>query len=176
MSIAVTEDLFLSQVTRKDKPSLIKYLNDIDIYNNTSNIPYPYTARDADWWIKHVKNERKENGRLTNFVIRDKNLNLIGGIGFHLKYGINSYKDEIGYWLAKDFWNKGIMTKVIKKFCEIGFAENNLIRIEAIVLENNFASARVLEKNGFTKEGLLKKYLLKDGCLLNVLIYSLIKE
>ena len=176
MNIEVTEDIFLSQVTRKDKPSLIKYLNDIDIYNNTSNIPHPYTARDADWWIKHVKDKRKENGRLTNFVIRDENFNLIGGVGFHLKYGIDSFKDEIGYWLAKDFWNKGIMTKVIKKFCEIGFAENNLIRIEAIVFENNFASARVLEKNGFAKEGLLKKYLLKDGCALNVLIYSLIKE
>ena len=123
-----------------------------------------------------MKDKTRATGRLSNFAIRDKNLNLIGGIGFHLKYGIKSYKDEIGYWLAKDFWNKGIMTGVVKKLCEIGFIENKLIRIEAVVFENNLASARVLEKNGFIKEGLLRKYLVKDDIALNVNLYSLIKE
>ena len=176
MYIEISRDIVLSQVNKKDKASLIKYLNDYDIYKNTSNIPHPYTSKDAIWWINHVKDKTRETGRLSNFAIRDKNLNLIGGIGFHLKYGIKSYKDEIGYWLAKDFWNKGIMTGVVKKLCEIGFIENKLIRIEAVVFENNLASARVLEKNGFIKEGLLRKYLVKDDIALNVNLYSLIKE
>ncbi len=176
MQIQVSGDIFLSQVNKKDKSSLIRYLNDLDIYKNTSNIPHPYTSKDATWWINHVRDKTRESRKLSNFAIRDKNLNLIGGIGFHLKYGIKSHKDEFGYWLAKDFWNKGIMTKVVKKFCEMGFKENNLIRIEAIVFENNTPSAKVLEKNGFTKEGLLKKYLVKDSHALNVILYSLINE
>ncbi len=176
MYIEISGDIILSQVNKKDKLSLIKYLNDFDIYKNTSNIPHPYTSKDAARWINHVKDKTRETGRLSNFAIRDKNLNLIGGIGFHLKYGIKSHKDEIGYWLAKDFWNKGIMTRVVKKFCEIGFVDNNLIRIEAVVFENNLASAKVLEKNGFIKEGLLRKYLVKDNGVLNVFLYSLIKE
>jgi ribosomal-protein-alanine N-acetyltransferase len=175
MHIDMPGDIVLSRVNKKDKSSLIKYLNDFDIYKNTSNIPHPYTSKDAVWWINHVKDKAKQTGRLSNFAIRDSNLNLIGGIGFHLKYGLKSHKDEIGYWLAKDFWNKGIMTKVVKKFCEIGFLENNLIRIEAVVFENNPASARVLEKNGFIKEGLLRKYLIKDNVPLNAYLYSLIK-
>lgn len=176
MHIEISSDIVLSQVNKKDKASLIKYLNDYDIYKNTSNIPHPYTSKDATWWINHVKDKTNVTGRLSNFAIRDKDLNLIGGIGFHLKYGIKSHKDEIGYWLAKDFWNKGIMTSVVKKICEIGFKENNLTRIEAVVFQNNSASARVLEKNGFIKEGLLRKYLVKDGLALNVNLYSLIKE
>lgn len=175
MQIEVSNDIFLSQVNKRDKSSLIKYLNDWDIYKNTSNIPHPYTLKDATWWINHVKDKTRETGRLSNLAIRDKNLKLIGGVGFHLKYGIKSHKDEIGYWLAKDFWNKGIMTKVVKKICEIGFFEYKLIRIEAIVFENNLASAKVLEKNGFKKEGLLKKYLIKDGYTIDVVLYSLIK-
>lgn len=176
MRIEISEDIILSGINKRDKSSLVKYLNDLDIYNNTSNIPHPYTAKDADRWIKHVKEKAKQTGRLLNFSVRDKNLNLIGGIGFHNKYGIKSHKDEIGYWLAKEFWNKGIMTRVVKKFCEIGFLENNLIRIEAVVFENNLASARVLEKNGFIKEGLLRKYLIKDKAILNACLFSLIKE
>ena len=174
MIIQVSGNISLSQINKNDKPLLIKYLNDPDIYKNTLNIPYPYTSKDADWWIKHVKDNKKETGKLSNFVIRDKYKKLIGGIGFHLKYGINSHKDEIGYWLAKEFWNKGIITKVVKKFCEIGFKENNLIRIEAFVFENNIASARVLEKNGFNKEGVLQKYCIKDGLPLNAVLYALI--
>ena len=176
MIIKISDDIILSQINKKDRPLLIKYLNDQDIYKNTLKIPHPYTARDADWWIKHVKDKRSECGRLTNFSIKDKYMNLIGGIGYHLKYGITSHKDEVGYWLAKDYWNNGIMTKVLKKFCEIGFNENNLIRIEAIVFEYNLASARVLENNGFKKEGLLKKYVYKDGRYLNVFLYALVKE
>lgn len=176
MVIKISNDIFLSQINKNDKPLLVKYLNDMDIYKNTLKIPHPYTPRDADWWIKHVKDKRREIGRLTNFAIKDKNMNLIGGIGYHLKYGIVSHKDEVGYWLAKEFWNNGIMTKVLNKFCEMGFNDNNLIRIEAIVFEHNFASARVLEKNGFKREGLLKKYVCKDGNFLNVILYASVKE
>jgi RimJ/RimL family protein N-acetyltransferase len=176
MIIQVSDEIILSQIDKKDKPALIKYLNDLDIYNNTLNIPHPYKPKDADWWIKNVNNKRKETGRLTNFVIRDKNMNLIGGIGFHLKYGINSHKDEIGYWLGREFWNKGIMTSVVKKICELGFFEMKLIRMEAIIFEYNKASARVLEKCGFIKEGVLRKYILKDGKILDGLLYAVVKE
>jgi RimJ/RimL family protein N-acetyltransferase len=176
MNIHVSDDIILSQINKHDKPFLVKYLNDMDIYKFTLNIPYPYSSKDADWWIKNVNERKKEVGKLTNFAIRDKNLNLMGGIGFHLKYGINSQKDEIGYWLAKKFWNKGIMSKVVKKICEIGFNENNLIRIEATVFEKNTASAIVLEKNGFIKEGILRKYIVKDGNVFDAVLYSLIKE
>ncbi len=86
----------------------------------------------------------------------------------HSKYGIHSHKDEIGYWLGKPFWNKGIMTDVIKKICSIGFNNFNLIRIEATVFTYNIPSKKVLEKAGFMPEGTLRKFYKKDqkfiGC------------
>lgn len=175
MIIEVDEDIILSQIIEKDKPLLVKYLNDKNIYGRTLRIPSPYTLEDAQHWINHVKKETKSFKKLKQFVIRNKKLELIGGVGFHTKYGPDSHIDEIGYWLGKDFWNKGIMTKTVKKFCEFGFKNLSLERIEAAVFEDNYASCKVLENAGFQFEGVLRNYVKKDGKLLNCKLYSILK-
>ncbi len=175
MIIEVKGDYFLSEINKNDKPNLVKYLNDYDIYKNTLNIPYPYTAKDAENWIKFVKFDKDNKGMLIHYSIRNKELELIGGISFHGKYGMNSYKDEFGYWLARDYWNKGIMTSIVKRFCQLGFEEFKLERIEATVFEYNAASAKVLEKANFQYEGTLRNYIKKDNEYVNVKIYSILK-
>src|SRR5574338_1184256 len=175
MKIIVDDDIYLDQPGKQDKANLISYLTDKEIYNNTLRLPYPYTAKDADWWIRFVEENRKRLGLLLNFAIRSRDKKLIGGISYHAKYGLNSHKDEVGYWLARKYWNKGIMTKVVKCFCQYGFDSLHLIRIEATVFEHNPASGRVLEKCGFEYEGTLRKYYLKDGNLIDVRLYALIK-
>jgi RimJ/RimL family protein N-acetyltransferase len=176
MIIEVDGNYFLSEINKNDKQYLVKYLNDFDIYKYTLNIPHPYTIKDAENWIKFVKIDKDNKGVLTHFSIRNKNLDLIGGISFHSKYGINSFKDEFGYWLAKDYWNKGIMTSIVKRFCQYGFENFSLKRLEATVFENNLASSKVLEKAGFQYEGTLRNFLKKDNNLVNVKLYSLIKN
>lgn len=175
MKILVDDEIFLDQPKRKDKKNLVLYLTDKEIYNNTLRLPFPYTSKDADWWIRYVKENKKKAGILLNFAIRNKEKKLIGGIGYHMKYGLNSHKDELGYWLAKDYWNQGIMSKVVKSFCNYGFESLNLIRIEATVFEHNLSSCRVLEKCGFEYEGTLKKYYRKDGNFINVRLYAITK-
>lgn len=174
MIIEVDGNYFLSEVNKKDKHNLVKYLNDYEIYKYTLNIPYPYTIKDAENWIKFVKIDKDNKGVLTHFCIRNKNLDLIGGISFHTKYGLNSFKDEFGYWLAKDFWDKGIMTNVVKRFCKHGFENFNFKRLEATVFEDNPRSSRVLEKAGFQYEGTLRNYIEKDDKFINVKIFSLL--
>lgn len=175
MKILVDDKIYLDQPNKKDKHNLVLFLTDKEIYNNTLRLPYPYTSRDADWWIKFVEENKKKSGLLLNFAIRNSEKKLIGGISYHMKYGLTSHKDELGYWLGRDYWNKGIMSKVVKKFCDYGFDSLNLIRIEATVFENNIASCRVLEKCGFEFEGLLKKYYMKDGNFINVRLYAITK-
>jgi RimJ/RimL family protein N-acetyltransferase len=173
--IEVDDEIYLDQPDRKDKQNLILYLTDREIYNNTLRLPYPYTAKDADWWIKFVEDNKKKTGLLLNYAIRNREKQLMGGISYHLRYGLSSHKDEIGYWLARRYWNKGIMTKIVRRFCAYGFDSLNLTRIEATVFVNNAASCRVLEKCGFEFEGLLKKYYLKDGEFIDVRLYSVTK-
>ena len=175
MKILVDDVIYLDQPKRRDKNNLVLYLSDKEIYNNTLRLPYPYTSKDADWWIRYVKENKRKAGMLLNFAIRSKDKKLIGGIGYHMKYGLNSHKDEIGYWLAREYWNIGIMSKVVKSFCNYGFESLNLIRIEATVFEHNLSSCRVLEKCGFEYEGTLKKFYRKDGNFIDVRLYAITK-
>src|SRR5512141_290546 len=106
--ILVDDEIYLDQPNKKDKQSLILYLTDREIYNNTLRLPFPYTSKDADWWIKYVEDNKKKTGLMLNFAIRNQSKQLMGGISYHMKYGMTSHKDELGYWLARQYWNKGI--------------------------------------------------------------------
>jgi len=151
----------------KDIEQLVKYLNDKEIYDNTLRIPYPYTREDGEHFINLCEKNKKKFGKLTDWAIRAKNKKLIGGCGFQMKYKRNSKKDEIGYWLARPYWNKGIITKVVNKLCEIGFNKFSLTRIEADVFLHNDASCRVLEKAGFKLEGIIRKSVKKENRMID---------
>lgn len=169
--IKVDDNIFLSQMRLKDIDRLVKYLNDKEIFNNTLQIPFPYTKEDGEYFVNLCENKKKKYNKLTDWAIRDKNKKLIGGCGFQMKYKRNSKKDEIGYWLARPFWNKGIVTKVVNKLCEIGFKKFSLKRIEATVFIHNDASCRVLEKTGFKLEGIIRKSVKKGNKLIDVKRY-----
>ncbi|CAI9118436.1 OLC1v1020007C1 [Oldenlandia corymbosa var. corymbosa] len=71
---------------------------------------------------------------------------------------------EIGYVLGPKYWGKGIATKAVKMVTYSVFREwANLDRLEAIVDVENFGSQRVLEKAGFCREGVLRKYCVLKG-------------
>lgn len=172
--IRLDEHITLSEVKAQDIAAMVEYLNEKDIYDNTLAIPFPYTEEDGVFIVDYFKNKKQENNRTVNWAIRNKEAKLIGVIGFH--EGFQGHKAEIGYWLAKPYWGKGIMTKAIAKVCEIAFDECGLYRITANVFEHNQASARVLEKNGFVLEApCVKNYYQKDGKIFNGKLYALTK-
>jgi ribosomal-protein-alanine N-acetyltransferase len=173
--LVVNDDLYLSPPCDTDKDIFVKYLNDEDIYRTTLTVPYPYTRKDAEDFLNLCKDERKKYGRNLYWLVRRNNGEAIGGISFKMSYGIDSHRDELGYWMAKPYWGHGIMTKVLKRFCEYGISYLGLVRIEAVVFENNKASELVLEKNGFKYEGLLKKAYEKRGKYIDGRMYALVK-
>lgn len=155
-----------------DEESLQKSINDKNIYKYTCSIPYPYTNKIAAEWIsRNIRLNRTKNKKEINFAI-DVNGKIAGGIGFR---NIKSHKASIGYWLGKRYWSKGIMTEALRLAADFGFKKIKLKRIYAHVFKINRASARVLEKNKFKREGLLKKYTLKDGKYIDVISYAKIK-
>ena len=174
--IQITEDISLTEYRATDVPALVQYLNEIEIYNNTLNIPHPYTREVADTWISLKEQQTKEGGRPVSFVIRDEKEALIGGTGFeNLQIG-KTHKAELGYWLAKPYWNQGIMTRVVKGLCKFAFDEFGLIKITARTFSFNQRSSRVLEKCGFVREGFAKKHVKKRDQYLDVNLYALLKN
>lgn len=173
--IIIDQEYYLSKITEKDYYQLSKIIGDRDVSMNLLLVPYPYSLEDAKWWVNHVNEQTVEFGRIINWSIRNKEGKLIGGIGQHLAYGENSHKDEIGYWLCKDSWGKGVMSAVIKAYCAYLFKTTGLIRIEAPIFSSNKGSEKVLKKNKFQFEGVLSKAYFKDGEYIDAKMYALIK-
>jgi RimJ/RimL family protein N-acetyltransferase len=82
---------------------------------------------------------------------------------------------EIGYWLGEPYWNKGIMTAAVKDTIEWGWRNLDIVRIHTGIFSFNKASARVLEKAGFSFECEFIHSVYKNGILANELRYSLLK-
>jgi RimJ/RimL family protein N-acetyltransferase len=170
ITIPVTAQIELTEVRENDKTQLIQYLNDLSIFNNTLVIPYPYTEASADFFVNLCRELEEKHGFIANFAIRSRETGkLIGGCGRFVK---DTYKDEIGYWIGAPFRNRGMMTAVIKALCEHLFETTDLVRIEANVFVENDASARALEKADFQCEGILRKYVIKNGEAKDVFSYS----
>jgi RimJ/RimL family protein N-acetyltransferase len=175
VKINVSKHTYLSEIRPEDKASLVEYLNDREIYERTLRIPYPYTEADADTWFALDAETTKQQGQPVHWAIRSDQGRLIGGLGFNDFEVGKSHKAEIGYWLGKPFWGRGIMTAVVREACAFAIKEWGLLKIVAHVFATNPASARVLEKNGFLQEGYLRKHLRKDGAYLDIRFFALVK-
>lgn len=95
-----------------------------------------------------------------------------------LMVGTDIYRKsaEIGYFIGEPFWNKGITTKAVNLITKFGFENLDIVRIYTGIFEYNPASQRVLEKCGFTKEGVFRKSICKYGQVYDEIRYAKIKD
>lgn len=157
--------------TLADVPSLAKYANNRNIWRNLRDgFPNPYTEDDAKAYIDLVSKRGVEH----EWAIASS-AEAIGGISLRFQADVHRKSAEIGYWLAEPFWNRGIMTRAVGTLLEFAFASFDLVRVYAAIFEWNPPSMRVLEKNGFTLEGRLRKSVFKDGRLIDSLMYGLVR-
>jgi RimJ/RimL family protein N-acetyltransferase len=175
MQIQVSDEIQISPIHDTDKPAYLEHLKEKEISQSTLRIPYPYTSMDADEWLRMVRAYREENGIDLTYAIRNKEGYLIGGIGFDGFVPGRDHKAEVGYWLAKPYWGKGIMTQVLLAVTEHGFKELALARISANVMAFNTPSARVLEKCGYELEGIATKYYYKGGEFIDAKLYAKVR-
>lgn len=154
-----------------DKYDLAKLFNNKNILNNLRDrIPFPYTTKDAEEYINLCKSSEP----ITNFAI-DYNSKLVGSIGIELQQDVYKKSAELCYWVAEPFWNKGIATLAVQLIIEYTFSNFDLIRIFSSVFDYNIGSIKVLEKNGFEKEGLFKNAIYKNNRFCDEIRFALLK-
>jgi RimJ/RimL family protein N-acetyltransferase len=151
-----------------DAESLARHANSRKIWLAVRDLfPHPYTIQDAREFLQRAIAEQPE----TKFCIEIESA-AVGGIGVHPGEDVHRHTATIGYWLGEQFWGCGIMTEAVTAVTDFCFNSFPLGRISAEVFSNNPGSARVLEKAGFAFEGRLKNHVLKDGRLLDSLLYA----
>lgn len=172
MTVIHSKKFTLRPFRKGDEVSLQKHINDKIIFRNTLRIPYPYTLKDARWWInRNVRLNKKKEKHEINFAIEIDG-EVVGGIGLDK---IWQHCAEIGYWLGKKYWGRGITTVAVKLVAKYGFEKLGLRRIYAFTFLFNKVSAKVLEKAGFKYEGKLRKHVKKGNKLLDDFLYAKVK-
>ena len=156
----------IKQWALSDAKELTSLCNAVDRRFLSDRLPYPYTEKDAEKWLKMVTNNDAITGIYRAIVYDGK---LIGSISVEKK----DDDAEIGYMLLNEYTNKGIATEAVKQVCTIAFKVLSLEQITANVFQPNIASIRVLLKNGFKYKGAIPNAVIKDGYVYDLLIYVL---
>ena len=158
----------------KDAVSLAEMLNNKKILDNLRDgLPYPYTVKDAEEYITAMLSTDQEKTFAFAITLDDK---VIGSIGVFRCENIHFRTAEMGYYIGEPYWGKGIMTSAVKQTCQYIFEHTDIIRIFAEPFSENAASCRVLEKSGFQFEGILRNNAVKNGKVLDMRMYSLIRK
>ena len=158
----------LRQWRLDDAESLARHANNRKIWLAVRDLfPHPYTIQHAHEYLQRAISEQPE----MKFCIEIEHA-AVGGIGVHPGQDVYRHTATIGYWLGEQFWGRGVMTEALTAVTDLCFDNFPLHRISAEVFANNPAYARVLEKAGFVFEGRLKNNVLKDGELLDSLLYA----
>ena len=154
------------------KQDLINICNSVDRSFLANRLPYPYTEESADWWLGMVSEHDGKDG-IFRAVLADGKV--VGNITVEQKTDVYCKDGEIGYLLLTEYWSKGIMTEAVRQICKVAFSELDIVRITGLVYAPNVASKRVLEKNGFVREGIQRNAVYKDGQLYDLLLYGKLK-
>jgi RimJ/RimL family protein N-acetyltransferase len=164
----ISGSIKLRPLQLSDAARLAELANNEKISRNLRDgFPNPYTLADAEIFLQKFTNQDP----VTFFAI-DYNGQYVGNIS--LVPGQDVYREsaEIGYFIGEHYWNKGIVTTAVNMITEYGFKNLGIIRIHTGVFEYNRASMRVLEKCGFSKEGIFRKSVFKQNKIWDEVRYS----
>lgn len=169
-----TERLYLRRVTKEDVNEIFALRSDQEVMKY---IPRPLVKTEEEA-LAHIAmiDEKIDSNEGINWAITLKgNPKLIGIIG-HYRIRPEHFRAEIGYMLLPEYQGKGIISEAINEVVNYGFEVMKLHSIEAIIDPENFASEKVLQKNGFVKEAHLKENEFYDGRFLDTVIYSILNQ
>lgn len=166
-----TPRLLLARLRWTDIPKIVEYAGVAEIAINTLSIPHPYCDEDAIFWLNMAyQGFRKGTSYVFGIRLRETD-EFVGGMGIHIR---GQGRAELGYWIAKPFWNKGMATEAARVIIRFGFEELKLHKLYAVYHTSNPASGRVMQKNGMIREGLLLDHYKKGEVYHSVVHYRLL--
>ncbi len=169
-----TTRLKLRKPLQKDVIPLLEITQDEAVMEYYGMAPYRSRAEaqgEIDWF-----NGIFTQGVGIRWIITEKGVgNYIGDIGFYDHVTAHS-RAEIGFKLAKAFWQKGIMSEALERVLEYGFSVMQLNRIHAVVDPKNAACLGLLKKAGFVEEGILREYEHETKGFVDLIMLSLLKK
>lgn len=169
-----TERLVLREVKTTDVDDMLVYLSQPDVVRHMGLEPFQSEedVLDEIRWYQSIH----EDGTGMRWVLTLKQSGkVIGSCGF-LNRNPDHKRAEIGFEMSKDYWGKGLASEALKTVVAFGYQYLHLERIEALIEPENIASQKVVERQGFMREGLLRHYEYTCGKFDDLYIYSLLRR
>lgn len=161
-------ELVLRRYRPEDRSELQALGDNLNVSRYLANVfPYPYILENADAWIAAALTET----RVCNFALEWRGA-FAGGIGLAPMTDMHSGTVELGYWLGESYWGAGLATRAVAAILPYAFDELLFIRVQALVFAANVRSMRVLEKNGFAREGVMRRHIRKNGVVSDAVLYA----
>lgn len=153
----------------QERVDLMDQIRSSRVWERVSNVPNPYTMTDAIKWTLYASFNLAEPR--FDFVISVGG-RLAGSIAF---INIDYHKAQLSYWLGEEHQGKGIMVNAVKMITKFGFETCGFVRIWGYTHDGNIASQSVLQKAGFSFEGVHKKEWLKDNQYRDSHMYAIVR-
>lgn len=154
-----------------DLDSLVANASHADVSRGLRDrFPYPYTGDDGRAWLARAVDDSDRAWAI------EVDGAAVGGISLHPGNDVHRHSAELGYWLGRAYWGRGLMTTIVRAFADRAMSTFRLYRLYATVYENNPASMRVLEKAGFAREGVQESAVFKRGELLDLVVYARVRD
>jgi ribosomal-protein-alanine N-acetyltransferase len=126
--------------------------------------------------VRHYLRDLREDVGYALFIYDRASTALVGGLTLcNVRRGVTQ-SCTLGYWVGAHYANQGYMTAAVRAVVPFVFDTLELHRLEAACLPSNTASMRLLEKTGFQREGLARRYLRINGVWQDHLLYALLES
>ena len=169
-----TPRLLLRKLTMRDAPDIFRYSKDPEVARHVLWDPHR-SIGDSRAYLRYILRRYRAHEPASWGIVHRETGRVIGTIGFMWIQHDNNAA-EVGYSLAREFWNHGLMTEALSAVIRYGFDSLGLNRIEAQHETTNPASGAVMRKCHMQREGTLRGRLFNKGKYVDVELYAILKK
>jgi [ribosomal protein S5]-alanine N-acetyltransferase len=171
-----TERLILRPIQSCDAVEIQAIASDFAIADTMISIPHPYPEGEAARLVESKQAAMKEGQGIAFSILEKEGARSLVGVAEvrDLEVDEHSCQAEVSFWIAKAKWGKGYMSEAVPVLLDFGFDTLKINRLYAYHMVRNPACGRVLEKNGFTKEGILRQRVEKWGKYEDVALWAIV--
>ena len=125
--------------------------------------------------LRLAQREMRDDLGYAYLILAETPLTLVGGLNIgNVRRGV-AQSASLGYWIGAPYAGRGLMSDAVRAACHFAFTALRLNRLEAACLPGNAASARVFEKAGYVLEGSLRRSAIKDGVVIDQMLYAIVR-
>jgi RimJ/RimL family protein N-acetyltransferase len=160
-----TDRLVLRRLRTDDADAIAHILGDFDVAKMLVRVPFPYDRKDAETWLA-LWEQGKISGDGFVLTLKDDPAHLIGFVSIEKR--AEGRGAEIGYWLGKDHWGKGLMSEAVDAVIQRFFRANIGATLYSGVIADNPASLKIQRKLGFDISGVKEVWCVPRNAMVKV--------